>query len=66
MEYELDFGKLKKMSNCKEKAIGYAINGLFIDGGDHKQWILEKILKALNVDLDKVREDGDWDNGIAP
>lgn len=33
------------------KAIGLLQQGLFIDGGHHKQWFLEEALKALGVDL---------------
>jgi len=55
------------------KALHLAHIGLFIDGGHHKQWFLEEILKALDVDLDELRaayeqnsEYGAWESGIAP
>jgi deoxyribodipyrimidine photolyase len=54
-----------------EKAIDLATDGLLRDGGHHKQWFLEEILKALDVDLDQLRKDllandYDWEEGIAP
>ena len=48
-----------------------AIHGLLTDGGHHKQWYLEEILKALGYNLKELRrelnkEDYDWEEGIAP
>ena len=56
-----DYDKIKKL----------AIDGLCTDGGHHKQWYLEEILKALGHNLEVVRrgvnEEGyDWEEGIAP
>jgi len=47
------------------------VDGLLTDGGHHKQWYLEEILKTLGYDLDEIRQDllkhdYDWENGIAP
>ena len=39
-----------------EKAKELATNGLQTDGGHHKQWYLEEILKALDVDLEELRK----------
>jgi len=53
-----------------------AVDGLLTDGGHHKQWYLEKILKVIGVDLIKLRKElntpnkkgdyWDWEDGIAP
>ena len=68
---ELSYLDVDNMPDGAEKAIQLAINGLFTDGGHHKQWVLERILVSLGVDLNElkhdVQEDGyDWDSGIAP
>lgn len=65
------YEEIESMPNGKQKAIEYVINGLLVDGGHHKQWILEKVLKALDVDLIELRkelqaDDYDWEDGIAP
>lgn len=53
----------KRLSN----AINLAIEGLFCDGGHHKQWYLEEVLRALGVDLAVVlMDEGDWEDGKAP
>lgn len=62
--------KILSMPNGKNKAVQLAIHGLLTDGGHHKQWYLERILEALNVNLTQLRidlvKDGyDWDEGIA-
>jgi len=55
-----------------EKAQELAVDGLFTDGGHHKQWYLERVLEALGVDLQAMRleqlQEGwmDWEEGIAP
>jgi hypothetical protein len=54
-----------------EQAKDLATSGLLTDGGHHKQWYLEEILKALDVDLDELRkqlnsDDYDWEPGIPP
>jgi hypothetical protein len=46
------------------KAISLATDGLLTDGDHHKQWFLEEILKALDVDL--LKKDCGWEEGIAP
>ncbi len=43
------------------------ISGLRTDGGHHKQWFLEEILKELGYDLEKIsreicKEDASYDN----
>lgn len=72
----LDWDELEALPNGIGKALHYAVEGLMTDGGHHKQWYLEEILKAFGVDLDVLRkvmleedEDGDsydWEEGIAP
>lgn len=53
------------------KAKELAVSGLMTDGEHHKQWYLEEILKALGFDIGAIRqellkEDYDWEPGIAP
>ncbi len=53
------------------KAIDMATEGLINDSGHHKQWYLEQVLLALDVNLDTLRaellsEDYDWETGIPP
>ena len=48
-----------------------AINGLETDGAHHKQWYLEQILIALDLNLEQLHSeeqsnDYDWEPGIAP
>ena len=59
------------MPNGKPKAIRLAIDGLFFDGNHHKQWFLEKILEALDVDIEKLRQeaqadDNEWSPSMPP
>ena len=66
-----NYDETEAMPNGPQKAIEYAIHGLLTDGGHHKQWILEEVLKALGVNLDELRvelqTDGyDWEPGIPP
>jgi len=44
------------------------VEGLCTDGGHHKQWYLEKILKKLMEPsvFEKLRKHLDWEGGIAP
>ena len=54
-----------------ERAISMGVSGLLTDGGHHKQWIIEEMLKLLGVDLETLREilqkdNYDWDDGIDP
>jgi len=65
------YAEMQKMPEGKEKAICYGVSGLLTDGGHHKQWAIEEMLKALGVDLNilrkELREDEyDWYDGIAP
>lgn len=46
--------------------VNLVIEGLCIDGGHHKQWYLEEVLRMLDKDVEKMREMHDWDKGIAP
>jgi len=59
------------VSELKEKIKELCIAGLLTDGGHHKQWFLEEILKVIGIDLRKLRlelneKDYDWDKGIPP
>lgn len=64
-----------KYDNDIEHAISLGISGLLTDGGHHKQWVIEEMLKLLGVDLKMLKEvmgsedekNGyDWEDGIAP
>ncbi len=55
----------------KDEIVDWAISGLLTDGEHHKQWYLEQILKSCGVNLIKLRqdllkEDYNWEKGIAP
>ena len=58
----------KKLDEVRE----LGVEALFTDGGHHKQWYIEEMLKLLGVDLQAMRieqleEDWcDWEPGIAP
>lgn len=59
------------MNELEKKIVDLCLRGLYIDGGHHKQWFLEEILKLI-IDVDSfntlqyVKEMGDWEDGIAP
>lgn len=60
-----------EMPKGEDKAVQLAIFGLLTDGGHHKQWYLERVLEALDVNLTKLREDllrqdYNWKDGVAP
>ena len=38
------------------------LDGLLTDGGHHKQWYLEEIAKALDIDLSNE----EYEEGVAP
>ena len=42
------------------------IEALQTDGAHHKQWYLEEILRALGWNVEQVRDEEDWEEGIAP
>ena len=46
----------KALPPSVDRAVGMATQGLFIDGGHHKQWFLEQVLEALGVELDDIRQ----------
>ena len=55
----------------KEEIKELCIDGLLTDGGHHKQYFLEEILKKLGYDLKELREelkqnDYEWEDGVAP
>jgi len=67
----VSYKAMQEMPEGKEKAICYGVSGLLTDGGHHKQWAIEEMLKALGVDLNVLRkelrdDEYDWENGIAP
>ena len=74
-----DCGELKLLSNQVEKqkkALDFIAEWGGIDGGHHKQWVLDQLVRILTDDYDKWvaewqdGEDGPetylWDEGIAP
>jgi len=53
------------------KIIELCFEGLHEDGGHHKQWYLEEILKVVTTpkmyeDLKHDEKYGEWDEGVAP
>ncbi len=53
------------------KIIELCFEGLHEDGGHHKQWYLEEILKTITSagmyeDLKHDEKYGEWDKGVAP
>ena len=63
----------------QEEIYELCLEGLMTDGGHHKQWFLEQILKKIGFNIENLREklestkdeDGNeygysWDEGIAP
>jgi len=63
--------EILEMPNGVEKAREFAISGLLTDGGWHRQWYLERILEALDVDLKELQitlaiGDYVWEKGVAP
>lgn len=61
---DLSFKDIEEMPQGREKAIAEACAGLVVDGAHHKQYALEKVLEALGVDMDYLREHFYWDEGI--
>lgn len=62
-----------KNEDQTNKIILLLMEGLYTDGGHHKQWYLDQVLKELIPDQyekiynDVVKHDGEgWDKGIAP
>lgn len=63
----MSLGEMEKQPPSYELALAWAIDGLYCDGGCHKQWFLERIIEALGDDLAcVVVSHGDWEDGIAP
>ena len=65
------------MTEKEEQALKLATDGIFIDGGHHKQWYLDQIVRVLTGDdylkyvaSEESGEDGPetylWEEGIAP
>jgi hypothetical protein len=49
-----------------KKVVNLAIDGLLVDGGHHKQWYLEEILKTFGVNLNELQKECEFEKGIAP
>ena len=55
MNYKVKEGeKMINMIELFEEIKNLCVDGLCTDGGHHKQWFLEEILKKLGLDLKKV------------
>jgi len=52
----------------KKRVLQMVIEGLEEDGGHHKQYFLEKILKELvgQEEFNMAKNDLEWESGIAP
>lgn len=48
--------------------INLCLDGLTTDGGHHKQWALEEILKLITSEtvFDIYKNQYEWEEGIAP
>ena len=42
----------------------YLLQGLMIDGADHKQWYLEQALRVICNDVDQTKVDLGWKEGL--
>ncbi len=49
-----------------EKVIELCLDGLYTDGGHHKQWYLERILQILEDKKTIKLLESQWEKGIAP
>ena len=62
----------KYLEDVELEVMELAIEGLFTDGGHHKQWFLEQILRSVDCDLNLLEQEylyndeESWDKGIAP
>ena len=65
----MTIAQITAMPNDKAKIIALATAGLLADD-THKQWFLERLLEALDIDLvalkQKLRQDYDVEDGVAP
>lgn len=52
------------MKKLREKIKKLAIEGLTTDGGHHKQWYLEEILKIVGYNTKELQKIYDWEEGI--
>ena len=50
----------------KFKLVGKCHDALMTDGGHHKQWYLEEILKEIVTNFDELKNRYDWEDGIPP
>jgi hypothetical protein len=52
--------------NLIDKVIDLAIDGLTVDGGYHKQFYLEEIIRSLVTQerFDELKDEWDWAEGI--
>ena len=48
-----------------KKIIDLCIEGLQTDGGHHKQWYLEEILRTAGMDTGMWRDTIGWEEGFA-
>ncbi len=62
---------LQKAWEALVRVNDWAVSGLLTDEGHHKQYCLEQILIAIDINLDELRtklnqEGYDWESGITP
>jgi len=58
-----------ELEERKEKAIDIALDYGICDGGHHKQWVIDQMIKALCTEEEYkeiVDNYPEWDHGIAP
>lgn len=58
-----------KVKDLMENIMRFALEGVMTDGGHHKQYYLEQIIRELSQDKNAIktlREEFGWEEGIAP
>lgn len=69
---EVGYEEIESMEIGTQRAALYAVAGLLVESqSHHKQWVLEKVLESLGVNIAElktiIQEQGyDFDRGIAP
>ncbi len=55
-------------SVAKRQIFKLCLDALLTNGGHHKQWYLEEIMRTLIAEerLEKLRAKHEWEEGIAP
>jgi hypothetical protein len=50
-----------------KRVVSLCVEGLTTDGGHHKQWYLEQILRSISgARYHEFKREHEWEKGIAP